>query len=137
MKDVEKKGEVLWRHRGMFAILEVLASGLCTAQFKAHTSGNIIPIGAEVRGPTRRQSASPSQWSQLAWEFNGGAGCRRFFGCGGCGVGEGEEESRDAGGLRGVRDCLRTGAESQEDVGDGNGMIKEGGGGRGGKERWK
>ena len=67
----------------------------------------------------------------MAWEFNGGAGCRRFLGCG---VGEGEEESRDAAGLRGAGECLCTGAESQEEVGDGNGMVKEGGGGRGGKE---
>ena len=73
----------------------------------------------------------------MAWEFNGGAGCRRFLGCGGCGVGVGEEESRDAVGLRGVGGSRCAGAESQEDVGDGTGMVKEGGGGRGGKERWK
>ena len=49
----------------------------------------------------------------------------------------GEEESRDAVGLRGVVGSACTGAESQEDVGDGTGMVNEGGGGRGGKQRWK
>ena len=49
----------------------------------------------------------------------------------------GEEESRDAVGLRGVVGSGCTGAEAQEDVGDGTGMVNEGGGGRGGKQRWK
>ena len=49
----------------------------------------------------------------------------------------GEEESRDAVGLRGVVGSGCIGAESQEDVGDGTGMVNEGGDGRGGKERWK
>ena len=73
-----------------------------------------------VLSSMRRQSASPSQSSQLAWEFNGGAGCRRFLGCG---VGEGAEESRDVAGLRGVGECRCIGAESQEEVGDGIGTL--------------
>ena len=69
--------------------------------------------------------------------MSGGGGSRRFLDCGLLGVGEGEGVSRDADGLCGAggRGCV--GAESQEEVGEGRGMVKEGGAGRGGKGRWK
>ena len=75
---------------------------------------------------TRRPSASPSQASPSAWGFSGGAGSRLFLGCGGCGRCVGEVESRDAVGLRGVVRSGWIGAHSQEDVGDGTGMVNEG-----------
>ena len=47
------------------------------------------------------------------------------------------EDSCDAVGACGARLMGSVGAESQEEVGEGMGMVQEGGGGRGGKERGK
>ena len=122
-------------------ILKFLPAGLALFNGKANPSGNVVPVGAEVKiclqlNETAVSVADPKH-PNAAWEFSGGAGSRRFLGCGRCGVGEGEVVSRDADGLRGAGVCWCAGAESQEDVGEGKGMVKEGGAGRGGKERWK
>ena len=121
-------------------ILKFMPAGLALFNGKANPSGNVVPVGAEVKiclqlNETAVSVAVPSipiclgvQW--WCWFAS-------FLGCGRCGVGEGEVVSRDVDGLRGAGVCWCAGAESQEDVGEGKGMVKEGGAGRGGKERWK
>ena len=77
------------------------------------------------------RSASPSQSSQLASEFNGGGGWRFFLGGGGAEGDVSEEEWVD----RGARRTGSMGAESQEEVGERMGTAEEGGAGSGGKVR--
>ena len=138
LEKVAEKGEIVWRLLGVVADLEVPASivrwkSQPVGQRSSSWGGGEDLSSAQRDGSQRRRS----QASQCAWEFSGGAGSRRFLGCGRCGVGEGEVVSRDVDGLRGAGVCWCAGAESQEDVGEGKGMVKEGGAGRGGKERWK
>ena len=111
----------------MLHVFEFLPSGLALLDGEANSSSYKTQLGRSRGLPlssTRRQSASPSHASQSACWFGGGGGgggCFRLRVVAGCGVGavDGVSSESFEGGA-GKRMGGREGAESQEEVVDGN-----------------